>query len=128
MKLSMSIYGTSDIIKNVTAFQLENAQKVQVLEFHDGKLLILAKDAMALHKTRTSFEDPLTDSCLGYADLAPEHHLIWMDGSMIEEYKSGYICLKDQRGILITPNAIQLFPGKQEALHNQQSIAKIVLN
>ncbi|MFT5716521.1 MAG: hypothetical protein ACJAWS_002668 [Oleiphilaceae bacterium] len=124
----MSIYGTSDIIKNVTSFQLENAQKVQILEFYDGKLLILAKDAIAVHKTRISFEDPLTDGCLGYAELAPEHHLNWVDDSIIEEYKSGYIGLKDQRGILITPNAIQLFPSKQEALHNQQCLAKIVLN
>ena len=124
----MSNPETSDIIKNVTSFQFKNAEKVQVLEFHDGKALILAKDAIALHKTRVSFEDPLADGCLGYVDLAPEHYLNWMDGSIIEEYTSGYICLKDQRGILITPNAIQLFPGKQEALRNQQCLAKLILN
>ncbi|SIT05197.1 hypothetical protein [Neptunomonas antarctica] len=123
----MGISGTSDIIKNVTSLQLDSTEKVQVLEFLDGKLLILAKDAIALHKSRTSFEDPLADSYLGYTELAPEHHLHWIDG-IIEEYKSGYVGLKDQRVILITPNAIQLFPGKKEALHNQQCIAKIALN
>lgn len=124
----MSIYGTSDIIKDVSCFQLVNSEKVQVLEFHDGMLLILAKDAIALYKSRSSFEDPMTDGSLGYVKLASEHHLKWTDDSIIEEYKSGYICLKDQRVILITPNAIQLFPGKHEALRNQQCLAHIILN
>jgi hypothetical protein len=124
----MSISGTSDIIKNVSSLQLNNAEKVQALEFHDGKFLILAKDAIALHKSRASFEDPLTDGSLGYTELAPEHHLKWICDNIVEEYKSGYICLRDQRVILITPNAIQLFPGKYEALRNQQCLAQIILN
>ena len=124
----MSISGTSDIIKDVTLLELQNGEKVQALEFRDGKLLILAKDAIALHKSRRSFEDPLADDCLGYADLAPEDHLNWIGDSIVEEYKSGYVGLRDQRVILITPNAIQLFPGKKEALHNQQRIAQIALN
>jgi len=123
--LSMSISGTSDIIKGFTSFQLENTERVQVLDFRDGRILILAKQAIALHKSRVSFEDPLADSCLGYAELGPEHHLNWIHDSIIEEYKSGYVGLRDQRVILITPNAIQLFPGKKEALHNQQRIAQI---
>lgn len=123
----MSISGTSDIIKSVTFLQLENAETVQALEFSDGQLLILAKEAIALHKSKTSFEDPLADSCLGYAELSPEHHLNWINNSIIEEYKSGYVGLKDQRVILITPNAIQLFPGKKEALQGQQQIAQIIL-
>jgi hypothetical protein len=124
----MSISRTSDIIKGFSSFQLENTERVQVLEFRDGKVLILAKQAIALHKSWVSFEDPLADSCLGYAELRPEHHLNWVDDSIIEEYQSGYVGLKDQRVILITPNAIQLFPGKQAALHNQQRIAQIALN
>jgi hypothetical protein len=124
----MSISGTSDIIKDVISLQLENTEKVQALVFRDGKLLILATQAIALHKSRTSFEDPLADSCLGYAELGPEHHLNWFDDSIIQEYQSGYVGLRDQRVILITPNAIQLFPGKKEALYNQQRIAQIILN
>jgi hypothetical protein len=124
----MSISDTSDIIKSVSIFQMDNSEKFQVLEFHDEKVLILAKNAMALHKTKASFENPLSDGCLGYVDLIPEHHLNWENGSIVEEYKSGYICLKDHRVILITPNAIQLFPGNQEALRNKQCLAKIELN
>jgi hypothetical protein len=124
----MSISGTSDIIKDVISLQLENTEKVQALVFRDGQLLILATQAIALHKSRASFEDPLADSCLGYAELGPEHHLNWIDDSIIQEYQSGYVGLRDQRVILITPNAIQLFPGKKEALHNQQRIAQIILN
>ncbi|MFT7266749.1 MAG: hypothetical protein ACI9LL_000106 [Porticoccus sp.] len=124
----MSIFGISDIIKDVISLQLESTEKVQALIFRDGQLLILATQAIALHKSRASFEDPLADSCLGYAELRPEHHLNWVDDSIIEEYKSGYVGLRDQRVILITPNAIQLFPGKKEAMRNQQRIAKIVLN
>jgi hypothetical protein len=63
-----------------------------------------------------------------YAELWPEHHLNWIDDSIFEEYQSGYVGLRDQRVISIAPNAIQLFPGKKEALHNQQRITQIVLN
>ena len=126
--MGLDISESSDIIKSVTTLQLKNAEKAQALEFHDGKCLILSSSAIAFHKSLASFEDPLSDSCLGYAELAHEHHLNWVDEILVEEYASGYIGLKDQRVILITPNAIQLFPGKNQALRNQQHVAQILLN
>jgi hypothetical protein len=123
----MSISGTSDIIDQVFTLDLADNKRVQVLEFRDGKALILAATAIGLYTSLASFNDPLTDGSLGYAELDDSQQLQWIDDSIVEEYKSGYVGLKDQRVILITPNAIQLFPGKKQALHNQDCISRIPL-
>lgn len=123
----MSMYGTSDIIDSVDTTQLDSGIPAQLLIFRDGKVLVLTSDALALHNSKAGFEDPLSSSLLGYAELADTEQLVWKNDTIISEYKSGYVGLADERAILISPYAIQLFPNKTQALYNKDCIAQILL-
>lgn len=123
----MSMYGTSDIIDSVDTTTLASGTPAQILTFRDGKVLVLTADALALHRSQSAFEDPLNSSLLGYTELAGDDQLVWQDNSIISEYKSGFVGLVDDRAMLISPYAIQLFPGKTQALYNKDCIAQILL-
>lgn len=118
-------YGTSDIIESVEATPLANGTPAERLLLRGGPVLVLTAEAMALYRDATGPDDPLGNKLIALAELAPEHRLALGDGHFIREHRAGYIGLMDDKAILITPAAVQLFANKDDALRNQNELARL---
>ena len=100
---------------------------MQLLHFRDGKILVLSEDTVAFYKDESSMSDALGTGLIAMAALDKQHHLQAMDdsGGWVKEYKAGFVGLHDDKAILITPLAIQLFAHRKDALYNRNEIARL---
>jgi len=121
----MKISGASDIITAIDNRELDSGETIQVLTLRDNKVMIITETAIGLYNSLEFFLDPLADGKLAYADLPEGQTLNWSNGSIVQEYKAGYIGLSDNKVILITPNAIRLFSNKHNALRNLDAIVQL---
>jgi len=122
----MVIEGNSDIIKHC---EFKAELKCQWLVFRNDMVLVVSEDFMALYKNEASIGDPLGNGLQGMVDL-PETMPETVQGQgqgYVKNYAAGFVGLVDGKAILITPNDIQLFANSQDALHNQNEIARLKL-
>ncbi|GAA3924870.1 hypothetical protein [Litoribacillus peritrichatus] len=118
----------SDIIRSSQQHTLANGQPAESLGFHNGLRLVLSANTLAMFKDLESVEDPLGNGLIASTVLSEAQHLTHRQGQFIESYKAGFVRLIDDRALLVTPNHIQLFPCAQDALRNQNEIAKLELD
>lgn len=119
---------TSDIIKTIQAESLANQQQVEVIELYNGNAIVLSSNAMAYYKTVAAIQDPLGNGLQAIAEFAPEQQLPVDVTQWIVEYRAGYVGLIEDKVLLITPVAVQLFAHKADALRNQNEIARLDLS
>jgi hypothetical protein len=125
--IRMIIESNSDIIVSTEARKLGNGQAVELLHFRDGKVLALSHNAMALYQNSEAIEHPLGQGLMASSSFAEGFTLEDQQGQWVESYKAGFVGLHDGSALLITPISIQLFPNRQDALHNRNEIAKLML-
>ena len=118
----MLIEGNSDIIKRCE-FNSESA--TQWLTFRNDFVLVLAPSFIALYKDQQSIGDPLGNGLKAMEDLSVE--LAQTESGFVAQYQAGFVGLVDGKAILITPNDIQLFADKTDALHNRNELARLML-
>ncbi|GGX73550.1 hypothetical protein [Saccharospirillum salsuginis] len=118
-------YGTSDIIESIQAEPLANGTPAERLQLRGGPVLVLTEEAMALYRDADSPDDPLGNGLITLAELTGDHALVREDGHFVREHRAGYIGLMDDKAMLITPAAIQLFANRDDALRNQNELARL---
>ncbi len=123
----MLLEGSSDIILKCE-YKTEGALKgCQLLTFRNGFVLVLREDCMALYKDEASITDPLGNGLKAMTELEGPDQLKAADTGMVSLFSAGFIGLSDEKAILITPNDIQLFSNKADALHNRNEITRLAL-
>jgi hypothetical protein len=123
----MVLEGSSDIIVRCEYIN-EGAHKgTQWLTFRNGFVLVLAQDLMALYKDAGSIGDPLGNGLKAMVELKGSAELIQGTSGLVSSYTAGFVGLMDEKAILITPNDIQLFSNKEDALYNRQELGRLEL-
>ena len=117
----------SNIIQSNAPINLKNGTAAELLELHNGLALVLTEKTIAMFKNKKSVLDLLGNGLMASIELNTEQQLEVTDGRFVKQYMAGYITLIDDRGLLITPNDIQLFPDNQSALRNTNEIARLSL-
>jgi len=120
----MVIEGSSDIIVRC---EFKDDNQAQWLTFRNGFVLVLQPQAMALYKDESSIHDPLGNGLKAIVDINEDNKLALKDSGFVSEYSAGFVGLVDDKAILITPNDIQLFENKTDALHNRNEITRLAL-
>lgn len=123
----MILSGSSDIIKQCEFFESGDYQGCQWLTFENNLLLVLSEKFMALYKNTAALNDALGNGLKAMVDLPEDAYLQVSEQGMVKEFRAGFVGLMDQKVILITPNDIQLFASKNDALRNQNEIARLAL-
>ena len=124
----MLLEGSSDIIVRCEYIQEGQHSGTQWLTFRNGFILVLAKDLVALYKDAESVVDPLGNGLKAMVELAGDAQLIISDSGFVSSFMAGFVGLMDEKAILITPNDIQLFKNKADALRNNDELARLELN
>jgi len=119
---------SSNIIQSHTEISLQNGDYAEILTFHNDLTLVLSEQTLAMFKDRNSVNDPLGNGLITTVQLEPEDQLKMIEGKIVKNYQSGFVGLMDGRAILVTPNVIQLFPTANDALKNQNELARLTLN
>lgn len=117
---------SSDIIVRHEAFALPSGVPCDALHFRNGLVLLVSINALALYKNAASVFDPLGNGMLALEDIEDDL-CAGANGHIVQEYQAGYVGLNGGKVILITPNDIQLFPSKDDALRNKNEITRIKL-
>ncbi len=123
----MILSGNSDIIKKCEFFSTGLAEHSQWLSFSNGLVLVLHQDYLALYKNALAINDELGNGLIELVDLTGVARLALSEQGFVSEYKAGFVGLKDDKVILLTPNDIQLFACKADALRNQSELARLKL-
>ena len=123
----MILEGHSDIITRCEFISDGPHAPSQWLTFRNGFILVLGKTFMSLYKSAESIGDPLGNGLKASVDFADEYTLTCSEKGYVSNYAAGFVGLVDDKAILITPNDIQLFKHKTDALHNRDEIARLKL-
>ncbi len=119
---------SSDIIRASKAITLTNNEPAECLEFHNGLVLLLTQNTLAMFKSIASVNDPLGNGLIASTELTPEHLLTMENEAFIKSFRAGFVGLTDGKALLVTPNHIQLFPSANDALRNQNELAILALD
>ncbi len=123
----MILSGSSDIIVKCEYFESGRHAHTQWLSFANDLILVLNETFFALYKNEQAINDELGNGLVALADL-PKNALLKTDKhGFVTEYRAGFVGLQDDKVILITPNDIQLFANKADALRNQNEIVRLKL-
>ncbi len=123
----MIISGNSDIIVKCEYFTSGEHAGTQWLSFANGLVLVLSESFLALYKSSGSIGDELGNGLMALVDLPHDAKLSVTEQGFVNEYKAGFVGLGGDKVILITPNDIQLFASKFDALRNQNEITRLAL-
>lgn len=93
--------------------------RITQLHFHQGMVLLVGGDAVALYRDITAVDDPLANGLIGYEALPLELAPTWHDDSgFVREHQSGYVGLHGGAVLFIRPDGIALYASGQDALRN----------
>ncbi|MGB3667056.1 MAG: hypothetical protein WA963_08860 [Bermanella sp.] len=124
----MVIEGNSDIVVRCEFFADAVNGPCQWLTFRNGFVLVVHEAFMALYKDAQSIGDPLGNGLKVMVDIPADQVLEHSPQGFVKEFSAGFVGLVGDKAILITPNDIQLFPHKLDALHNLNEIVRLQLN
>jgi len=124
----MLIENSSDIVLDSQLLTLEAGQKVETLSLINQQVLVLSENALSVYRSIESIQDPLGNGLLHSVALEGAAQLKqYDDGRFMQMKKAGIVGLFDDKVILITPNDIQLFADRNDALRNQNELARLSL-
>lgn len=111
---------TDIIIAKREVCKLPNKGEVDLLFFHEEKVLLISSVAVGLYQNRAAVEDPLGNGLLGY-EAIPEllQPIVNDQGSVVAEQRAGYVKLNSGAVIFIRPDGVGLYDNADSALRNQ---------
>ena len=120
----MIVGNSSDLI---TALQHGHLHQhgIAIATLINGTALVVAPDSMSLYRSADKVGDELGNGLIASVKLPVT--LSAPDGILILEHKAGYVGLAEGYVLLITLNDVQLFANKNDALRNQNEIARLSL-
>ena len=120
----MLLSENSDIVCDYQAAWKGEPACIDLIGLKGGKVLALSSNSMSLYKDESSIGDELGNGLLNSCDW-PE--ALTFNQGFVKGFKAGVIFLHQEKTILITPVAIQLFALASDALKNQNCIASLDL-
>jgi len=123
----MILSGSSDIIQKCEFMESGKQAGCQRLTFANKLVLVVSETFLALYKNEACIDDELGNGLNALVDLTGADQLQRTDKGLVQEFRAGYVGLMDEKVILITPNDIQLFHNKQDALGNKNEITRLKL-
>lgn len=125
----MLIENSSDIVSNDQQLTLTSGEVVDALTLINGQILVLSVNTMSVYRSLESIQDPLGNGLLHSVALEGQSKLCQGEGGrFLAMKKAGIVGLFDDKVILITPNDIQLFASRNDALRNQNELARLSLS
>ena len=115
---------SSDLILKVDHVVVANVP-VSVATLMNGTALVVAKNSLSLYRNASQVGDALGNGLVNSVTLPIE--LTELNHQFIAEHRAGYVGLNGGYVLLITLNDVQLFPSKEDALHNRNEIARLSL-
>ena len=126
----MLLSDNSDLVtRHIPAWQT-TPMHIDLIHLKGGRVLALAANSMSLYKDESSLNDPLSNGLISSTDWPEAQQLKTINsqtGGLVQSFKAGVIHLAEEKTILITPIAIQLFTSPKDALTNHNAIAHITL-
>ncbi|MEH6348203.1 MAG: hypothetical protein V7785_24110 [Bermanella sp.] len=123
----MILSGSSDIIQKCEFMESGKQVGCQRLTFANNLVLVISETFLALYKNEACIEDELGNGLSALVELSSDDQLQQTEQGLVREFRAGYVGLMDEKVILITPNDIQLFHNKQDALGNKNEITRLKL-
>lgn len=124
----MLLSETSDlVIRHTPAWQTKPIL-IDLIYLKGGRILAIAPTSISLYKDEASLLDPLSNGLISSADWSQALALTSVengDSCLVKGFKAGVIHLAEEKTLLITPVAIQLFSSSNDALLNRNAIARI---
>jgi hypothetical protein len=124
----MLIENSSDIVSNDQQLALHSGELVDALTLINSQILVLSENTLSVYRSLDSIQDPLGNGLLHTVALQGAAELVrGQDGRFMAMKKAGIVGLFDDKVILITPNDIQLFANRNDALRNQNELVRLSL-
>jgi len=124
----MLIENSSDIVSNDQQLALQSGELVDALTLINSQILVLSENTLSVYRSLDSIQDPLGNGLLHTVALQGAAELVrGQDGRFMAMKKAGVVGLFDDKVILITPNDIQLFANRNDALRNQKELVRLSL-
>jgi len=124
----MLIENSSDIVSNDQQLALHSGELVDALTLINSQILVLSENTLSVYRSLDSIQDPLGNGLLHTVALQGAAELVrGQDGRFMAMKKAGIVGLFDDKVILITPNDIQLFASRNDALRNQNELVRLSL-
>ena len=124
----MLIENSSDIVSNDQQLALHSGELVDALTLINSQILVLSENTLSVYRSLDSIQDPLGNGLLHTVALQGAAELVrGQDGRFMAMKKAGIVGLFDDKVILITPNDIQLFANRSDALRNQNELVRLSL-
>jgi len=124
----MLIENSSDIVSNDQQLALQSGELVDALTLINSQILVLSENTLSVYRSLDSIQDPLGNGLLHTVALQGAAELVrGQDGRFMAMKKAGIVGLFDDKVILITPNDIQLFANRNDALRNQNELVRLSL-
>jgi hypothetical protein len=91
-----------------------------LIRFHNGQVLLVSADAVALYRHDDAVDDPLGNGLLGHELLPPE--LACTAGEApVAEQRAGYVRLQSGAVLFIRPDGVALYENADDALRNRDA-------
>lgn len=120
--------GSSSIIESITCTQAgDDGHYMEILQFFNGKALVLDQKAIAMYKNPAAIADPLGNGLIDCADMDNKPWLSLDDAPWVISHRAGFIGLKRDFCLLILPVDVRLYRNKEDALLNKNVVASINL-
>lgn len=103
---------------------------IDLIFLKGGPVLAISPTSFSLYKNEKSIQDPLSNGLISSANWNSSQEILPCadTNALVKSYKAGVIHLTNDKTILITPVAIQLFSSAGDALHNRDAIAHLNIN
>lgn len=99
--------------------QLDGEAARTLIQFHNGQVMVVSRDAVALYRQRDALDDPLGNGLLGHELLPPD--LVCAEGEApVVEQRAGFVGLQSGAVLFIRPDGVALYQHPDDALRNRE--------
>jgi hypothetical protein len=111
---------TDTVIASHEVRELAGRGRVDLLHFHQGMVLMVARSAVGLYRSPDAVTDPFGNGLIGYEPVPEALQETPGPGSgPVTEQQSGYVGLASGAVIFIRPDGVALYPDRVSALNNR---------
>ena len=108
------------IIARQEVLSLPARGSVNLLHFHQGMVLLVGADAVALYRDRRAVEDPLANGLVGYQPIPDALCPLYLEpDGYVAEQSSGYIGLNSGAVLFVRPDGVALYASGEDTLRNR---------
>ncbi|MEK9711256.1 MAG: hypothetical protein VW258_01705 [Thalassolituus sp.] len=120
----MLIETTSDLIRSYSAVTLADGREACEAVLINDNALVISADSIALFRRAGDCTSELSGGFMRSFDFSLN---VQLDSPFILDHRAGYVGLSTGAVLLIGLNDVRMYPGKADALRNQNCIGELSL-